>query len=110
MADWSDWSAGLGRTWDADDSNAALREGWDIFDTGGAEGHDDFEIQYVQAPQDFEPGFLPYSEPVFKDDVEAWLHVRSLAWGGSKLHYRALRFLEVHAPEEFDKIVNWKDR
>lgn len=102
----------LGENWDewsAADSLAAQAEGWDIFGTGGSEGHDDFELQTIGAPSDWPD--LDYDEPKFVtkngevDDVAAWRHVVSLATQGSLLHVRALAFLKSAAPDEYKRIT-----
>lgn len=74
-------------------------EGWGIFDTGGANGHPDFEIQKIDCPEDGE-GWLD-------DDADAWRLVVGKAAGGSALHLRTLTFLALYSPEELFGIANF---
>lgn len=82
---------------------AAGSEGWDLFDTGGAEGHDVFELEVLA-----EPGMnfgSEQDEPMFPDDASAAIVVLGRALDGSPLHQHALTFLHQEAPVEFAMIL-----
>lgn len=70
--------------WGPDDSAAASKEGWDVFDCGPR-----LEIERIDDPAD--------TDPVFEDDDEAIEHVRASAAAGSDLHRRALAIHEDEA-------------
>jgi hypothetical protein len=86
--------------WSADDSDQAMRDGWDIFSTardasiedeivrGKAYGHRPFELQRVDEMQRFQ------------NDDEAHSHVLNQAQLGNLLAIKALRFLRIHSPIE----------
>jgi hypothetical protein len=76
--------------WTVEDSNAALREGWDIFSATSDAGP--FQIQRVDETE------------IFADDQGAWEHFVHLLHLHSPLHLRALRFLREHNPQEITAI------
>lgn len=67
--------------WTPEDSAAATKEGWDIFESGF--GH---EIQRVDEPDG------DGSSPKFNSDAEAIAHVYWLAHEDSDLHLRAMLY------------------
>ncbi len=87
--------------WSQEDAAAADREGWNIFLTAGAYGHDEYELERTDDP------VADGGEPKFANDSDAWLHVRTQASAGSALHQRALAFLEAEAPDEYRQIMEW---
>lgn len=70
--------------WGPDDSAAATKEGWDIFDCGPR-----LEIERIDSPED--------GGPLFEGDDEAIEHVRKKAAEGSDLHRRAIAIHEDEA-------------
>lgn len=84
--------------WTRADSDAALLDGWDIFDSFGSE-NGPWQIQVLE-----EPNLLPelgYTEKKFEDDSAVWVHVWTQAEAGSALHVKALEFIKMHNPLEY---------
>lgn len=82
--------------WDYSDSRAALRQGWDIFVRAPNDDGERFELQAWM------------EDGRFKDDGQAWLFV----WQGRSfdpLARKALAFLKVHAPKEYDRIKRYAE-
>jgi hypothetical protein len=74
------------------DNTQAETEGWFISEIG-AEG-DTWRLEKNDAAE------------IFETDDMAWGYVIRQAVQGSVYHIRALKFLEVNAPEEFERIEN----
>lgn len=85
--------------WVAADQDAAISEGWDVFECNDSE-HEPFELERIDFPEDG-------SEAPFAGDPEAWEHVVTLAVAGSDLHNRALLFLAYASPGEIVHIAMW---
>lgn len=91
--------------WSNEDSAAAAEQGWAIFTTsrdvasekelvnGKPYGHRPFELQ-----RDDEMG-------VFEDDAAAHVFVRDAAAKGDGLAQRALAYLQVVSPLEYEAII-----
>lgn len=86
--------------WPAADQDAAIREGWDLFECSDLE-HEPFELERIDFPEDG-------TEAPFAGDVEAWEHVVTRAVAGSDLHNRALLFLAYVSPGEIVHIAMWR--
>jgi len=69
-----------GIVWSAEDSKAAVADGWDVFD------HDvrGLEIERIDDSEEAD------DPPCFPDDADAIWHVYNMARGGSALHQKAL--------------------
>lgn len=78
--------------WTGADVNAAAIEGWEIYDCSGA-GAGPF---HLRRRADLEG---------FSSDVEVWRHVVDRANEGSALHMRALEFVSINSPAEYDAIA-----
>lgn len=65
--------------WTREDSAAATREGWDIFDNSDH----GLRIEHIDSPEDG-------SSPAFESDQDAFEHVAARAAAGSRLHFKAL--------------------
>lgn len=74
-------------TWRGGQSDDALDDGWDIFETLSP-GHADFEIERDDELE------------LFDSDEAAWRHVVGRAAQGSELHVKALAFLALNAYDE----------
>lgn len=74
----------------------AENEGWLLCSTGLQNAtHNPYEIQ-----RNDEAG-------IFKDDIEAWLHVVAIAANDTNsIHAKALRFLATHSPNECEQVIN----
>lgn len=70
-------------TWVRRYSQAAMAEGWDVFDSDGVE----VQIQRLDDPADSDGEPI---DPVFDGDHDAWEHVVRRAREGSEMHLRAL--------------------
>jgi hypothetical protein len=79
--------------WTPAQSNAALAEGWDLFESDGEHGT---KIE-LQAWND---------AGIFKGDDQAWRHVVDRAIAGSELHRAALAHLREINPAEYKNIVD----
>lgn len=66
------------------DNDQALNEGWDLFEVDGR-----LQVQRIDCPSDH-VGVLDYTEPKFKSDPDAIIHIALKAWQGSSYHYDAL--------------------
>lgn len=86
--------------WSVDDSAAALREGWDLFECSGSD-HGVVQLQRIDHPDEVEGAPNPYP---FADDEDVWRHVKVRAAAGSELHRKALDALRVRNPEELERI------
>lgn len=86
--------------WPAADQDAAISEGWDVFECRDTE-HEPFELERIDFPEDG-------SEAPFAGDPEAWEHVVTRAVAGSDLHNRALLFLAYASPGEIVHIAFWR--
>ena len=79
------------------DDNAAMAEGWAIFDADGSvqnkDGRSPFQLQRIDEMEKFD------------GDIEAWRYVIDRAKEGSLLHLGALRFLAAESPGEIDQIA-----
>ncbi|WP_157681612.1 hypothetical protein [Mycobacterium sp. JS623] len=89
QADWSD-----------EDSAAASREGWDLFECSGSD-HGDMQLQRFDCPDEVENAPIPYP---FDSDADVWRHVKTRAADGSPLHRKALDLLSVRNPAELGRI------
>lgn len=87
-------------TWSVDDSAAATREGWDLFECSGSE-HGDFQLQRFDFPSDVDTAPKPYP---FEEDDDVWRYVRTHAAAGSPLHRKALNILRLRNPAELARI------
>lgn len=85
--------------WPAADQDAAISEGWDLFQCDL--DHEPFELERIDFPEDG-------SDATFDDDTEAWDHVVTRAVEGSDLHNRALLFLAYASPGEIVHIAMWR--
>lgn len=74
--------------WLPEQIEAALAEGWDIFDTG-----DEYQLQRHDEAE------------IFDSDSAAWHHVYDKAQAGSPLHKHALEFLNEHSLDEYWRIM-----
>lgn len=88
-------------TWSDAQSYAAIAQGWDLFTTGGAEGHPPWELQRIDFPED-------ESDAVFPGDQEAHEFVRRQAEAGDSLALAAIAFLEERSPEEHATVMESK--
>jgi hypothetical protein len=78
--------------WSEQDNKAAMAEGWAVFEIGGTTNAPLFDIQRIDDP---EAAGLPFENPKFASDTEAWVHVVVLAkLYNSDLHKRALAFVK----------------
>lgn len=93
-------SIDLGSVWLAEDSAAAAREGWDLFECSGSD-HGDLQLQRFDCPAEVECAPDPYP---FATDEDVWRHVRMRAASGSALHMKALAILGVENPDELQRI------
>lgn len=75
-------------------SAKAVEQGWDIFDTGDA-----LQLQRIDDPE--------LGEPVFIDDVDAWIFVWIMAEAGDPTCLAALEHLEHDSPEEHLQICRY---
>jgi hypothetical protein len=75
--------------WTSADSNAANKEGWNVFN----EGEGDARLE-----RDDE-------QDMFKSDDDVWEFVAKKAAEGSDRHRRALLHVALHNPPEFEQIV-----
>lgn len=91
-------------TWDFEDQLAAGKEGWDLFSCGDSD-HEPFELERVDFPDEAD---LPFDEPKFDDDTDAWEHVIEQATAGSPLHNKALAFLMQESPGELVHIAMFR--
>jgi hypothetical protein len=93
-------------SWSAEDSTAAIAEGWEIFQVAGREEETEQEIvngrPYGERPWELQ---ADDEAGIFADDAEAWKHVTTKAAEGSALHQRALAFLQAHSPNEYQAVV-----
>jgi hypothetical protein len=79
--------------WTKLDETAALGEGWCLFgSTNKKEAA--WQLGHMGAP----------GSP-FKQDEDAWVHVRTRAGEGSTLHMRAMTFLQHVSPSEHATII-----
>lgn len=92
--------------WNVADRRAAIRDGWDIFETT-RDAARPYELQKIDDPSVWPLG--ERVEQVWDADVDVWEHVVGRAAGGSKLHARALDFLAAHSPAERADIARWVD-
>jgi hypothetical protein len=77
---------------DGFNNTQAMTEGWAISACTGVE--EDYRLEKMDEMS------------VFESDREAWIHVARRALNGSTYHIRALKFLEVNEPVEFENIEN----
>lgn len=91
--------------WCLEDSQAAMRQGWEIFSTDACD-HPPFELQRLDGSEvsSYRPGDHIIHDR-FKHDEDAWMFV----WTGAVKHQeglakRALQFLYYRSPEEYEKI------
>ncbi len=69
------------------DHAAAAREGWSVAAAEElADGTPGVQLQRIDRPED--------GQPIFRDDVDAWMHVVARARTGSRLHRRALALVD----------------
>lgn len=90
--------------WTGADSEQALGEGWDIFDSEGSD-NGPWTIQRLDDP--YHLPYLGFTKPVFGSDPDAWIHVVALARGGSPLHQKALAFIRENNSLEAEAIDDW---
>lgn len=84
----------------AQHSEAAQKEGWDIFwATGSSYTDDQFQLQGCTEPFDDS-----HEAPFDGDDGAAWKHVWNMAATGSELHVAAKEFLRLWSHEEFKRL------
>lgn len=77
--------------WDELDQVEAQAQSWDIFETGGQEGHAFWELCKLDE----------VNKDRFDSDEEAW----SFVWGSkSRVCRKALQFLYYRSPKEYRKI------
>lgn len=84
-----------GPEWTFEDSVAAHVEGWDIFECWGSL-NGPWQIQKFD------------DEDRYAEDNEVWSLVRQRAAAGSALHQKALDFLQVHNPREYEAVTTWE--
>lgn len=69
------------------DHAAAAREGWSVAEAEDlSDGTPGVQLQRIDCPED--------GQPIFRDDVDAWMHVVARARTGSRLHRRALALVD----------------
>jgi hypothetical protein len=86
--------------WTVEDSVAATREGWDLFECSGS-AHGPLQLQRFDWPAEVEGAPDPYP---FDTDDDVWRHVRTHAATGSALHRKALDVLCERNPAEFRRV------
>lgn len=91
--------------WSDAHSDAAVREGWDIWDSEGSE-NGRWQVQRIDDPEAFyeATGFTP---PRLTSDAEAFCIVAN----GTEPHHSVARgFLRYHNPKEYQAVMNFVDR
>jgi hypothetical protein len=81
--------------WNMTDSEAACREGWNVFACTGVK--EPYRLERYDSPDS--------SAPIFPDDRRVWQHVINKAYEGSTLHKKALRFINQESPSEYKHIA-----
>lgn len=105
-----DCSAWTPEEWSPAESEAALAEGWDLFDCNSP-GHEPWELCRVDDPDSLPETWyrygveLGYQGARFHGDPPVWQYVLDRAAEGSHLHERALVLLAYEAPGEFFHIA-----
>jgi hypothetical protein len=84
--------------WAAADGDAAGREGWDIFQCDGSGGG----MWQIQRIDDLGEVNADAAARLLADDEDAWMRVWSVP---SELHARALAFIRVMNPAEWEAIT-----
>lgn len=82
--------------WIPEHSQAATREGWDIFECSGS-SNGDWQIQRIDNPEDAEGS--DFEIPALPDDEAAW---RIVCKGTAPHHVAAREFIRSANPKEFD--------
>lgn len=73
----------------------AMVEGWAIFFTTGTEDEGDYRIERLDESEKF------------ASDSAAWMHIYNGAQRGNPHHQRALDFIEMNNPTEYQRIMAW---
>lgn len=91
--------------WRHEDSQAALREGWDLMECHGSR----FGRWQIEAIDDTEEASAQagFEVPELDDDAQAWLLVVE---GTDSHHVGARAFLLAHNPEEWARMQEWYKR
>lgn len=85
--------------WLASHALAALREGWNVYDSNGS-ANGDWQVQCLDDPA-LASKELGFSVPILKYDDKAW----RLVYEGTEPHHVAARtFLQAHNPKEWASI------
>lgn len=87
--------------WSKEDSEAALLEGWDIFDSHGSL-NGPYQISTLEEPGLLE--WLGYTEKKFEDDTDVW---NVVGLEKTPLHQRAMAFIREMNLREHDAIQAW---
>lgn len=77
--------------WTPADSKAAMRDGWDIWEKRGASLESEIEREDAKGR--------------FDDSDAATRHVLARAAEGSALHVKAVEYIRITSPREFDRIM-----
>jgi hypothetical protein len=89
--------------WSVEHSNAAIAEGWEIFDCDGS-SNGRWQVNCLDSPLDWaeEGGVVP---PELNGDEAAWKIVAN----GTQPHHEAARvFLQAHNPQEYALVMKHK--
>lgn len=91
--------------WTEAHSNAAIAEGWEIFDCGDS-SNGRWQLDALDSPEDWahlNGGTIP---PRLDDNEAAW---RIVANGTMPHHIAAREFLQVHNPAEYALVMQCKE-
>ncbi len=89
--------------WTFEDRCQAIKEGWDFFDNGH-----EVQLQRLDDPDDDLADKGGSWVIPFQDDAEAWTFVVNKAVD-STFHAKALAWLKQESPEEWKRVVNWRE-
>lgn len=93
--------------WTIADSDAAWKEGWDIFDCDGSE-NGRWQICRIDDPEDWQECHkLSFRPPTLSNDDDAWAIVIN---GEEDHHQRALFFIQAHNKIEWKCLVEHAER
>lgn len=85
------------KPWTHDLRMAALREGWDIFDSRGSDAGP-IQVQRIDDPEDLD---FEFKVPYLENDDHAMLIVRT---GTGEHHKVARQIIATHNPEDFERM------
>ena len=84
-------------TWTRTDSKLSMRDGWLISLAHPSNRAPEYQLQRFDEDR----------HDRFQDDGEAWEHVYARSLQGSRLHKKALAYLEEQNPAEYRSIVDF---